>query len=141
MRIIYNEKTHNIDDKYLDRLMKNLPCTKEEAIQIVAEEEGWITNENTAEMDRAEKEQKEVLRTIHKAISREVINKKMNGEVTRGSGKKPKDDIKINIVAELAEYLKTKYENVDITNESKLITFTVNNEQYKIDLTKTRVKK
>lgn len=141
MRIIYNEKTHNIDDNYIMRLMKNLPCTKEEAIQIVAEEEGWTVNENTIEMDRAEKEQKEVLRTIHKAISREVINKKMNGEVTRGSGKKPKDDIKINIVAELAEYLKTKYENVDITNESKLITFTVNNEQYKIDLTKTRVKK
>jgi hypothetical protein len=141
MRIIYNEKTHNIDDKYLDRLMKNLPCTKEEAIQIVAEEEGWVTNENTAEMDRAEKEQKEILRTIHKAISREVINKKMNGEITRGSGKKPKDDIKINIVAELAEYLKTKYKNVDITNESKLITFTVNGEQYKLDLTKTRVKK
>ena len=92
-------------------------------------------------MDKAEKEQKEILRTIHKAISKEVINKKMNGEVTRGSGKKPKDDIKINIVAELAEYLKTKYENVDIINESKLITFTVNNEQYKLDLTKTRVKK
>lgn len=141
MRIIYNEKTHNIDDNYIMRLMKNLPCTKEEAIQIVAEEEGWTVNENTIEMDKAEKEQKEILRTIHKAISKEVINKKMNGEVTRGSGKKPKDDIKINIISELAEYLKTKYENVDITNESKLITFTVNNEQYKLDLTKTRVKK
>ena len=65
----------------------------------------------------------------------------MDGQATRGTGKKPKDDIKINIVADLAEYLKTKYENVDITNESKLITFTVNNEQYKLDLTKTRIKK
>ena len=121
--------------------MKNLPCDKDTAIQIIAEEEGWIENENTVEMDKAEKEQKEVLRTIHKAISKKVIDKKMNGEITRGSGKKPKDDIKISIVSDLAEYLKTKYENVDITNESKLITFTVNGEQYKLDLTKTRVKK
>lgn len=141
MRIIYNGKTHNIDDNYLNRLMKNLPCTKEDAIQIIAEEEGWTVNENTLEMDKAEKEQKEILRTIHKAISKKVIDKKMNGEITRGNGKKPKDDIKISIVADLAEYLKTKYENVDITNESKLITFTVNGEQYKLDLTKTRVKK
>lgn len=141
MRTIYNGKTHNIDDNYLNRLMKNLPCTKEDAIQIIAEEEGWIVNENTLEMDKAEKEQKEILRTIHKAISKKVIDKKMNGEITRGNGKKPKDDIKISIVADLAEYLKTKYENVDITNESKLITFTVNGEQYKLDLTKTRVKK
>ena len=141
MRIIYNGKTHNIDDNYLNRLIKNLPCTKEDAIQIIAEEEGWTVNENTLEMDKAEKEQKEILRTIHKAISKKVIDKKMNGEITRGNGKKPKDDIKISIVADLAEYLKTKYENVDITNESKLITFTVNGEQYKLDLTKTRVKK
>lgn len=141
MRIVFNEKTHNINEDYLNRLMKNLPCTKEEAIQIIAEEEGWIQNENTVEMDRAEKEQKEVLRTIHKAISKEVIKKKMDGQATRGTGKKPKDDIKISIVSELAEYLKTKYDNIEIVNESKLITFTVNNEQYKIDLTKTRVKK
>ena len=141
MRIIYNGKTQNIDDNYLNRLIKNLPCTKEDAIQIIAEEEGWTVNENTLEMDKAEKEQKEILRTIHKAISKKVIDKKMNGEITRGNGKKPKDDIKISIVADLAEYLKTKYENVDITNESKLITFTVNGEQYKLDLTKTRVKK
>lgn len=141
MRTIYNGKTHNIDDNYLNRLMKNLPCTKEDAIQIIAEEEGWTVNENTLEMDKAEKEQKEILRTIHKAISKKVIDKKMNGEITRGNGKKPKDDIKISIVSDLAEYLKTKYENVDITNESKLITFTVNGEQYKLDLTKTRVKK
>lgn len=141
MRVNVNGKSHNIDDNTIKKMMKNFPCTKEEAIQIYIEDELWIDNENTREMQKAEKEQKEVLRFIHGAISEKVVNKKMANVPTRGTGTKAKDNTKINIISDFAEYLKTKYQNVTIENESKIITFKHNNEQYKIDLTKTRVAK
>ena len=141
MRVVFNGKSHNIDDKTLSRIMKNLPCTKDQAIQIYAEDEGWIINQNTIEMDKAEKEQKEILRYIHDATSQKVVDKKMNGQATRGTGAKKKDDTKIEIINTLSTFLNTMYENVVVVNDGKLITFTVNSEPYKLDLTKTRVPK
>ena len=141
MRVTVNGKTHNVDDNTINRMMKNFPCSKEQAIQIYIEDELWVDNDNTKEMQKAEKEQKEILRFIHGAISEKVVNKKMAGQATRGTGEKKVDTTKIDIITGLAEYLKTKYQNVTIENSGKLITFTHNNEPYKIDLTKTRVPK
>ena len=141
MNVIINGQTRHIDDKTLSRMIENIPCTKEEAIQIYAEDEGWIENSVTKEMSENVEKTKAVLRTAHQAISQKVVDKKMNGEATRGTGKKAKDDTKIEIINGLAEYLTNNYENVIIENAGKIITFTVNGEKYKLDLTKTRVPK
>lgn len=141
MTTIINGQTRHIDDKTLDRMIKNIPCTKDEAIQIYAEDEGWIDNSVTKEMSENVEKTKAVLRTVHQAISQKVVDKKMNGEATRGTGKKAKDESKIEIINGLAEYLTNNYENVIIENAGKIITFTVNGEKYKLDLTKTRVPK
>ena len=141
MRITVDGKSHNVDDKQIERIMKNLPCDKETAIQIYIEDEGWVDNENTKIMEDGTEKAKEIMRTIHKAESQNSIDKRLNGTATRGTGKKKKDDKKIEILKGIAEYLTKQYENVIIENEGKIITFTVDGVNYKVDLSKPREKK
>ena len=141
MTKIINGVTRHIDDKTLSRMVDGFKCTIDEAIQIYAEDEGWIENENTVEMSANTEKTKAVLRTAHKAISQKVVDKKMSGKPTRGTGQKAKDDTKISIIDTLSTFLSANYENVTVENVGKLITFTVNGEKYKLDLTKTRVPK
>ena len=141
MTKIINGVTRHIDDKTLSRMVNGFKCTVDEAIQIYAEDEGWIENSVTKEMSANTEKTKAVLRTAHKAISQKVVDKKMSGKPTRGTGAKPTDDTNIEIRNALSTFLSANYQNVTVENVGKLITFTVNGEPYKLDLTKTRVPK
>lgn len=141
MTKIINGVTRHIDDKTLSRMVEGFKCTIDEAIQIYAEDENWIENDVTKEMSENTEKTKSILRTVHQAISQKVVDKKMSGKPTRGTGQKAKDDTKISIINTLSTFLSANYENVTIENVGKLITFTVNGEKYKLDLTKTRVPK
>ena len=81
------------------------------------------------------------MRTIHQATSQEVIDKKMtNSDKPKTS--KPKttkeNPTKEKVIADIAELLQNYCEDVTITNKSKIIEFSLDGHNFKLDLTQKR---
>lgn len=136
MIITIEGKNHRVNDTEIERIMKGLECTKEEAIQIYAEDKEWVHNEITEEMDAGDEMSRKVARQLHKAISADALKKKAKGNDNRGKNRK-EDTEKIGIIALLATFCGENFENVAIQNKSKLITFDLNGEHFKLDLIRT----
>ena len=131
----FNGKNIRIDDKQLDNLMKNLDLTKDEAIQMYLEDEGYLDNEEQLELEKKAKESG-IMRTIHEAKDIEKEKKKTS---------KPKtvkvSDEKQELFADILENLQKLYGNVTVLKQNKLIQVQIEEKIFKIDLIEQRLKK
>ncbi len=124
-----NGKNIRIPDKDIQRLCESLDITKEDAIDIWLEDEGYLENDEQNELDKKAKESK-ITQTIHQAkADRKTAPRKVE--------RKP-DKAKEDIIATLAETLAEFAENVQIVNIGKLITFSLDGDTYKLDLIRQR---
>jgi hypothetical protein len=113
----------------IDRIMKGLGVSEDDACWIWCEDNGKIDNEEQNELDKKAKESR-ITATIHQARAE---NTKERKKVER----KP-DPTKESIIATLAESLADMVENVKIVNIGKLIEFDFQGEHYKLDLIRQR---
>ena len=126
-KIILNEK--NIAD-----YMKRNKCSREEAIELINYDNAIESGEDT-EYDLTAEQEANV-----KAMTRKVEHAKQNGKVKRE--RKP-NELKEAIIAELAEFLSEDaqgqaYEDVEITNKSRMIAFAVNDKHFELTLIEKR---
>lgn len=122
-----------MDEKKIASLMKNLQCTREEAIEVMLEDariDKMSMKEINAEMTD---EQKKAIKQATKTGTRKTTVYKFDTKT------KPKDDEKMEIVKAIFENL--NYDNCVIANEGREITFSVNGNEYSLVLTKHRAKK
>jgi len=131
----FNGKNIRIDDKQLDKLMKSLDLTKEEAIQMYLEDEGYLDNEEQLELDKKAKESG-IMRTIHDAKDIEKEKKK----TTKPKTVKVSDE-KQELFADILENLQKLYGNVTVLKQNKLIQVQIEEKIFKIDLIEQRPKK
>lgn len=124
-----NGKTVKIPDAEINKNIKVLGLTKEEAIQMWLDDEGYTTNEEQEELCRKSKENK-----IQHGAKSAAPRKKSTRE------RKP-NERKIALIKILAEALETAGIEVNVTNSSKIIEFSFENFNYKLDLIEKRVKK
>jgi hypothetical protein len=123
-------KKVRIPKEEIERNMK-LPNvkTEEDAIWIWLEDEGIIDNEEQNALDQKAKENR-ITATIHQARAEPKARKKVERKA---------DEIKDNLIEQLAEYLGTiGFENVAITKIGKLVEFDLKGEHYKLDLIRQR---
>lgn len=113
----------------IERTMKGLGCSEDDACWIWCEDNGKIDNEEQNELDKKAKESR-ITATIHQARAEQPKERK---KVER----KP-DPTKESIIATLAETLADMVENVKIVNIGKLIEFDFQGEHYKLDLIRQR---
>lgn len=123
-----NGKTVRIPKEDIERTAKGLGVDEDEAILIWLEDEGYIDNDEQNELDKKAKASK-ITATIHGA--RKETTKKR--EVVR-----KEDATKERIIQALAETLSGIAQNVKIENVGKLITFTLGDENFKLDLIRQR---
>jgi hypothetical protein len=119
-----------IPKEEIDRIMK-LPDvkTEDDACWIWCEDNGKIINEEQMELDKKAKANR-ITATIHQARAEPKARKKVERKA---------DEIKDNLIEQLAEYLGTiGFENVAITKIGKLIEFDLKGEHYKLDLIRQR---
>lgn len=130
MKYNFNGKSVNIPDAELQKSMKLLGLTKEEAIEMWLEDEGYLDNEEQAELEKKAKNNK-ITATIHGA----------GGEKKKQS--KPKtvkvSDEKRVLFSQIEGFLKnyTTHE-VEILKENKLIQVKFGEKVFKIDLIEQR---
>ena len=125
----------NIAKDYLDRMVSNLDIDMEEAILTWLEDEGYLTNDEQEELCVAAKQNK-VLSDVRKG-TRDIAKGKKKTE-----RKVKENPTKEMIIAEINKTIAALngVENVVIENKSKIITFDLNGESYKIDLIQRRKK-
>ena len=121
-----NGKVIRIPDADIEKSMKLLKLSHDEAVQMWLEDEGYLENEIVEELTKKAKENK----INHEAKSdkpRKVVKKE----------RKP-DEEKEKLIEILANCLKTEGFETEITNKSKIIEFNVGGNHYKLDLIKQR---
>ena len=134
MKYEYNGKTLNIPDDFIQNAMNNLSIDEDEAVQLWLEDNDYEVNERQIALDEKAKANVKVANII-KARAAESSKKKTQRERV-----KKEDPTKESIIAALAKALPelANAENVTIVNTGKLITFTIGEDTYKLDLVRQR---
>ena len=134
MKYEYNGKTLNIPDDFIQNAMKNLSIGEDEAIQLWLEDNDYEINEEQMALDAKAKANVKVANIV-KARAADPSKKKTQRERV-----KKEDPTKEGVIAALAKALPelANAENVTIVNAGKLITFTIGEDTYKLDLVRQR---
>lgn len=127
MNYNFNGKTIRIPDDELTKNMKVLNLTKEEAIEMYLEDEGYLENEEVEALTKKAKDNKAVVHDAKADKPRKQVKRE----------RKP-DEEKENLIEILANCLKNAGFEAEITNKSKIIEFSVGENHYKLDLIKKR---
>lgn len=130
MKYIHNGKTLNIPDVEIEKMMKVLELSKEEAIEVWLEDNEYEINE---EQEALHNEAKKV-RIDHGARA-DAPQKDKRERTVKIS------DEKQTLFTELREFLTENYENVTILKENKLFEVKIGDKTFKIDLIQQRDKK
>ena len=129
-----NGKSIKIPDKEIKKNMEILDLSEKEAIQLYLEDEGYLENEEVAELTKKAKDSG-IMSTIHGAKS-----DKPKAKVERERKENP---TKERIIAEIGKFLcqLDGISSVNITNIGKIIEFECENKHFKLDLIQKREKK
>lgn len=125
-----NGKNIRIPDEEIKKNMQILEISQDEAIQMYLEDEGYLENEIVKELTRKAKENG----TTKVKAKSDKVRKPVKRE------RKP-DEEKEKIIEILQNALKNAGIAAEITNKSKIIEFSIENNHYKLDLIKKRPKK
>lgn len=122
-----NGKNVNIADKEIEKAMKSLELTREEAIEMILDDMGLTENEEQNALDEKAKK----VKINHQASAdKEVKDKKpRTSKVT---------EEKQLLFSELCNFLREKEFDFEILKENKLISINLGTENFKIDLINTR---
>ena len=119
----------------VQKLMRVLGISEEEALQVIADDKAIDKGEKLFEQT---KEQKAVTKQMTATGTRKTPTV-YNFDTTKRERKK--DGTKEEFIANLAEYLQSSVENVQILNSSKLISFTIGEDTFELDLKRKRATK
>lgn len=134
MRYDFNGKMVNIPDQEIEKAMKNLNLTKDEAIEMWLEDEGYIDNPEQLELCQKAKDNK-ITATIHQA-SGDRPKKQSKPKTVKVSSEK--QDLFTLLEVTLDDYCKEIGGKRTILNPNKLIQVELNGKTFKIDLIEQR---
>ena len=126
-----NGKVVKCEKEWVDKTMKLLETDLEDVLLMFLEDHDYIVNEEQEELDAKARGK---VKLIAKA---EKPKKKTQKE--RVQKENPTKELIIQTIAETLQ--KLDISNLNIENKAKIITFSMNNENFKIDLIQKRKKK
>lgn len=113
-------------DTQLERIMRNLKCTKEEAEAILAEDKR-IDRGEKVDFDLSEEEHRKAMKNTNAGT-----RKTAEAKTARKARENP---TKEGVIAEIAEFLaENGYNSVEITNKTRSIMFKIGEDAYEITL-------
>ena len=132
MEIKVNNKVVKIPQKEIDNLMKTLELTEQEAIETWLDDNDYTTNEQVEELTKKAK-----------ANGTTKISARVNVENKKVERERKENPTKALIIDQLWQKLAEieHISNLKVENKEKLITFSLNGNDYKLDLVQKRAKK
>lgn len=135
MKIITKGKSVNVKDSVIQKYMSDFSLTKEDAIQMYLEDEGFENNEDVEEMTTKAKKNKTVAHgESAEKDERKVTNKKQSNPKTAKVS-----DSKKALFSTISQFLTDTFgENAEILKENKLIQVKIGEDIFKIDIIQQR---
>lgn len=132
MKYKFNDKEINIPDNEIKNLMKTLELTEQEAIETWLDDNDYTTNEQVEELTKKAK-----------ANGTTKIGARVNVENKKVERERKANPTKALIIDQLWQKLAEieHISNLKVENKEKLITFSLNGNDYKLDLVQKRAKK
>ena len=132
MEIKVNNKVVKIPQKEIDNLMKTLELTEQEAIETWLDDNDYTTNKQVEELTKKAK-----------ANGTTKIGARVNVENKKVERERKANPTKALIIDQLWQKLAEieHISNLKVENKEKLITFSLNGNDYKLDLVQKRAKK
>ena len=124
-----NGKVVKVSTEWVNKSMKALQTDIEDVLLMWLEDNDYLENEELEELDKKAKENKP------------KQNAKSSTERKRVVRERKPNPTKENIIQVVANALKDIATDINIENVGKIITFKVENKEFKLDLTEKRVKK
>lgn len=134
MTYTYNNKTYNISDAEVDKLVDTLDISIAEACEMILSDKDVIVNDTVEELTK-NAQKNHVTNTIHGAKG-EKKERKPREKKENPLKKEIIEAIYNGIVKEI-----TSSEHVSITNNEKYIDFSIGNREFTINLVEHRRKK
>lgn len=117
-------------ENQVEKIMRCLQCSKEEAEQIIADDKA---------IDRGEKMYFDLDKETEKQAKKYANVGTKQQKTGKTERKRKENPTKATIIAEISEFLIEKgYEMVEITNKERQITFSISNNQYELTLVQKR---
>lgn len=133
MTITVNGKAVRINEQEVEKIASGLDISKQEAVQVWLEDNEYIENAEQVKLDTKAKSNR-ITATIHQA-------KAINTKKTQRERVLKDDPAKENLIRCIKAALEEKgCEKVEIVNKTKLISFTLGGETFKLDLIRQRNK-
>lgn len=122
--------------EFLEKMMNNLEIDMDEAVMTWLEDEEYLINDDQEDLCIAAKQNK-VLANVRKGDRDTAKEKKKTIRTVKAN------PVKEKLIAAIAEYLSALngIDDLTIENKSKIITFRLEGEEYKLDLIQKRKKK
>ncbi len=123
-----NDKKVKVMTEWVNKTMQALDTDKEDVLLMWLEDNGYLVNEEQEELDN---QAKGVVKVVAKAEKPKVKTQK-----ERVQKENPTKELIIQTIAKALENLDIS--NLNIENKAKLVTFSMNNEDFKVDLVQKR---
>lgn len=123
-----NGKTCKISTKWVEDTSESLDLDDYDTIQMWLEDNGYLENDEQEELDKKAKG------AVKNVVKSETPKKKTQRE--RVVKENPTKELIITTIANALQNLDIS--NLNIENKAKLITFSLNNEDFKVDLVQKR---
>ena len=124
-----NGKKYFMKECEVDNLQKQLGISEFEAIEMWLEDNGYLENEEQEELDKEARGKVKLVAKTEKPV------KKTPKE--RVQKENPTKELIIRTIYNALQEI-DNISNVNVENKAKLITFELNNEQFKVDLVQKR---
>lgn len=127
-----NGKQYKVDRKWVDKSMKNLDTDIEDVLLMWLEDNEYLVNDEQEELDKEAKGKVKLVATNEEKAKKKTPKERVQKE-------NPTKELIIQTIAKALETLDTT--DIIIENKTKIITFSMNNEQFKVDLVQKRKNK
>ena len=128
-----NDKVVKVASAWVKKTMETLGTDLEDVLLMWLEDNDYLVNEEQDELDKKAKANKSAKIVNAKTTEKKVVKKTPKERTQKENPTKEKI---ISLIAESLQKLDTT--DVNIENKAKIITFTLENKQFKIDLTEKR---
>lgn len=126
-----NGKVVKCMTEWAKKTMKSLDTNLEDVLLMFLEDNGYLENEEQEELDN---QAKGVVKVIAKQEKAKTTKKTQKERVVKEN---PTKELIISKIAEKLQEI-ADISNLNVENKAKLITFTLNNQDFKIDLVQKR---
>ena len=123
-----NDKVVKCSTEWAEKSMKALETDMEDVLLMFLEDNGYLENEEQEELDKQAKGKVKLVAKQEKP--------KAKTQKERVVKENPTKELIIKTIAKALENLEIS--NLNIENKAKLITFSLNNEDFKVDLVQKR---